>query len=110
MTAAVKNGSDLDGDVFLPASLADVHDVGAAEEDDDSSTAMSSLDRNRLLLLVLMILPQSMAVCAKSLNQVQAFASDVAALVRPPPPEPLAMNSHASESSSTPLQYVPSTR
>ena len=56
MTAAVKNGSDLDGDVFLPVSLADVHDVGAAEEDDDSSTAMSSLDRNRLLLPVLMIL------------------------------------------------------
>ena len=56
MTAAVKNDSDLVGNVFLPASLADDHDVGAAEEDDDSSTAMSSLDRNRLLLPVLMIL------------------------------------------------------
>ena len=56
MTAAVKNGSDLDGNVFRPTILADDRDVDAAEEDGDASTAMSSLDRNRLLLPVLMIL------------------------------------------------------
>ena len=116
MTAAVKNGSDLDGNVCLPAILADDHDVDAAEEDGDSSTAMSSLDRTRLLLLVLMVpfftffFNQWQCYVLRASKQVQAFASDVAALVLPPLSAPLAMNSHASESSSTPSRYVPSTR